>query len=47
MNGEDFLPHRVANPEQYSSSLEDPVAASLMDNSSCSSNNSSDNETAY
>ena len=47
VNGDDFLPHRLSNPEQYSSSLEDPVAASLMDNSSCSSNNSSDNETTY
>ena len=47
-NDEDTLPHRLSNPEQYSSSLEDPVAALTADKTenSCS-NNSSDNETAY
>ena len=47
-NDEDTLPHRLSNPEQYSSSLEDPVAAVTADKTenSCSSNNSSDNETA-
>ena len=48
MNDEDSLPHRLSNPEHYRSSLEDTVAASIMDNSGCSSNNGSDNnETAY
>ena len=42
VNDEDFLPHRLSNPEQYSS-----VAAGITENSSCSSDNSSDNETAY
>ena len=42
MNDEDFLPHRLSNPEQYSS-----VAAAITENSSCSSDNSSDNETEY
>ena len=44
-NNKDSLPHRLSNPEHYSSSLEEPVTASIMDNSECSSNNS--NETAY
>ena len=45
-NNEDALPHRLSNPEQYSSSLEDPVAVATADKTenSCSSNNS---ETAY
>ena len=42
VNGEDFLTHRLSNPEQYRS-----VAAGITENSSCSSDNSSDNETAY
>ena len=42
VNDEDFLPHRLSNPEQYSS-----VAAAITENSSCSSDNSSDNETEY
>ena len=48
-NNEDTLPHRLSNPEQYNGSLEDPVAAVAADKTenSCSSNNSSDNETAY
>ena len=41
VNDED-LPHRLSNPEQYSS-----VAAGIKSNSSCSSDNSSDNETEY
>ena len=44
-NNEDTLPHRLSNPEQYSTSLEDPVATDKTENS-CSYN-SSDNETAY
>ena len=48
-NNEDALPHRVSNPEQYNNSLEDLVAAVTADKTenNCSSNNSSDNETAY
>ena len=42
VNDEDFLPHRLSHPEQYSS-----VAAAITENSSCSSDNSSDNETEY
>ena len=42
VNDEDFLPHRLSHPEQYSS-----VAAAIIENSSCSSDNSSDNETEY
>ena len=42
VNDEDFLPHRLSHPEQYSS-----VAAGITENSSCSSDNSSDNETEY
>ena len=47
VNDEDSLPHRFANPEQYSNTLEDPVTAGIKSNSSCSSDNGSDNETAY
>ena len=36
------VPHRLSNPEQYRS-----VAAGVTENSSCSSDNSSDNETEY
>ena len=45
-NDEDALPHRLSNPEQYNSSLEDLVAAVTADKTenSCSC---SDNETAY
>ena len=48
-NDEDTLPHRLSNPEQYIGSLEDPVAAVVADKTedSCSSDNNSDNETAY
>ena len=42
VNDEDFLPHRLSSPEHYSNSLEDSVAASITDSSSCSSNDSSD-----
>ena len=42
VNDDEFLPHRLSSPEQYSNSLEDPVAASITDNSSCSSSDSSD-----
>ena len=42
VNDEDFLPHRLSSPEHYSNSLEDSVAASIIDSSSCSSNDSSD-----
>ena len=47
VNDEDSLPHRFANPEQYRNTLEDPVTAGMNSNSSCSDDNSSDNETAY
>ena len=48
-NNEDALPHRLSNPEQYNNSLEDVVAVVTADKTenSCSSSNSSDNETAY
>ena len=42
VNDEDFLPHRLSSPEHYINSLEDSVAASITDSSSCSSNDSSD-----
>ena len=42
VNDEEPLPHRLSNPEQYSS-----VAAAIRENSSCSSDNTSDNETEY
>ena len=42
VNDEEHLPHRLSRPEQYRS-----VAAGITENSSCSSDNSSDNETAY
>ena len=42
VNDEERLPHRLSRPEQYHS-----VAAGITENSSCSSDNSSDNETAY
>ena len=42
VNDEGSLPHRLSNPEQYSS-----VAAGITENGSFSSDNSSDNETEY
>ena len=42
VNDEERLPHRLSRPEQYRS-----VAAGITANSSCSSDNSSDNETEY
>ena len=45
VNDEGSLPHRLSNPEQYN--CEDPVAAGKAENSRCSSDNSSDNETEY